>query len=87
MATRKIEVAITGDSRTLERAFSRSGKAADGFSKKLGGGLTRSLGSLARVGAAASVALGVGVVYGMKKSVDAASDLQESISKTNVVFG
>jgi len=87
MATRKIEVAITGDSRTLERAFNRSGRAADSFGKKLNGGVTRSLASLARVGAAATVALGVGAVYGMKKAVDAASDLQESISKTNVVFG
>lgn len=87
MATRKIEVAITGDSRTLERAFARSGKAADSFGKRLSGGATRSLASLARVGAAASVVIGVGAVYGMKKAVDAASDLQESISKTNVVFG
>ncbi len=57
MASRKIEVAITGSSSDLERAFKRSGKAAETFGHKMKGGL----GSLAK-GVGVAGAVGVGLI-------------------------
>ena len=80
MAERRLEVKILGDSRSLERAFGRSRKSASGLNKSLGG--------LARVG---KVIVGGFIlskaVKGIKDTIDAASDLNESVSKTGVIFG
>ncbi len=80
---RKIQVEIVGDSKSVERAFARSGKAADNFQGKV----VKSTGAIGRKmaylgGAAAGLAIVLGV-----KSVKAASNLGEQINKTNVVFG
>lgn len=81
--TRKIEVEIIGDSRSVERAFKRAGGAADSFQGRVSTA-TRGLG---RNAAYASGALaGLAVVAGVK-AVNAASNLGEQINKTSVVFG
>jgi len=76
---RELKVEIVGDSKSLERALGNSTKGVDQF----GGSLTK----LGRVAAAAGVAIAVGVGAGAVKAVKAASDLQEQINKSNVVFG
>lgn len=75
---RKIEVQLVGDSRSLERSFAR----AQGAGSKLGSGI-RKLGLAAAAGAAV---LGTGLVIGAKRAVDAASNLEEQMNKTRVVF-
>ena len=80
---RKISVEIIGDSRSLERAFSRSGKAADKFHVKVaktGIGIAKGLAVAGGAAVAFSVAVGV-------KAVKAASNLGEQINKNRVVFG
>jgi hypothetical protein len=85
---RELVVRIVGDSRDVERALARSSKAAKGFEAQitgLGGSFRRAFaGTAAAFGATA----GIGVVVDqLKGAVDAASDLSEQMSKTNVVFG
>lgn len=72
---RKIEVEILGDSRSLERAFLRSSKGGRAF-----------IGSMRNVGFAAAGALTAFSVAAVK-SVQSASNLEEQVNKTNVVFG
>jgi hypothetical protein len=80
---RKIQVEIIGDSSSLERAFKRSGSAADSFSGKLTSAGRSAAKGIATAGVAASaLAVTIGV-----KSVQAAANLGEQISKTGVVFG
>jgi hypothetical protein len=92
---RKIAVEIVGDSRQLERAFQRSGKSAKQFNQQIGrlsrggiaaSGLFRGMGQSIAF-ASGTFLGGAGLVAGMKSAVEAASDLNEQVSKTNVVFG
>lgn len=76
---RKIEVEITGDSRSLERALGKAQKSSGHL-----GGAFRKLGYAAAAGAAALTAF---AVIGTVKAIDAASDLSEAINKASVVFG
>jgi hypothetical protein len=71
---RRIEVEIVGDPRNLERAFRRSGAAGDRFATNM-----RKAGIAAGV---AFAAVGVAAV----KGISAASDLNEQINKSKVVF-
>lgn len=79
MADRTLKVEIIGDASSLNRAF---GKAADS-----GDRLGNSFKTLAKVGAVAGIALGGALAIGAKKSIDAASDLNESMNAVNVTFG
>lgn len=80
---RKIEVAITGDARSLERAFRQSGRSADSFGKKItrgaGAGLLF-LGKTAAVGAAAGLAV---TTVGLVKAAKAASESEASTARLN----
>lgn len=80
---RKIEVAITGDARSLERAFRQSGRSADSFGKKItrgaGAGLLF-LGKTAAVGAAAGLAI---TTVGLVKAAKAASESEASTARLN----
>lgn len=80
---KSIQVQITGDTSSLQKAFKSATKDASSFGSKVGS----ALGTMAKAGALAGVALGVGAVVGMKKAVDAASDLSEQVNKAGVVFG
>jgi hypothetical protein len=91
MASRKLIVEIVGDSRSLERAFGRSELAARGFSgrmKGVGTTVDKSVLGLSRLSKlfAGGFAIGAGarVFRGLS---DDASDLNEEINKSNVVFG
>ena len=78
MATRELKVNIVGDSKDLERALGRSAKAS--------GGLGRAFAGLAKTGVLVGAALGAAAAVGIKKSIDAASNLTEQVNKANVVF-
>lgn len=78
MATRKIEVAITGDSRDLERAFRRSSKSADTFGRKIGRGAGKGLMFLGGGAAAAAVAGLAATGYGLVKAGKAAAEAEAS---------
>ena len=78
MATRKIEVAITGDSRDLERAFRRSGKSADTFGRKLTRGAGKGMLFLGGGVATAAIAGLAGVSVGLVKAGKAASEAEAS---------
>lgn len=71
--SRKIEVVIAGDARSLERAFGKAGKSGSSFGS-----------TMAKVGKASLIAGGAiaaGVVVGLKKSVDAAKEAEVSQQK------
>jgi hypothetical protein len=74
---RKVEVEIVGDSRNLERAFKRSEQATSRFVGKMTSSFR---------GVAALLGAG-GFVAAAKYAVDAASDLNEQLNRTNVLFG
>jgi TP901 family phage tail tape measure protein len=84
---RRISVEIVGDSRSVERAFGRAGRAGKGFSRDVGG-TARSIGrNVAIIGAAAA---GVGIVTGkafssfeqsLDRVVGLAGGARESVSK------
>ncbi len=76
---RKITIEFLGDSKDLQNAIGD----AEGKSSKL-------TGTLAKVGKAAALGLGVGLAVGAKGLYDAtqaAGDLGETLSKTNAIFG
>lgn len=78
---RKLVVEIIGDSRNLERAFKRSEQAATTFTARISRSFRGLMGlSPAFLGAA-------GLVAGMKYAVSAASDLNEQLNRTQVLFG
>lgn len=72
---RKLEVVMVGDSRNLERAFKRSGKASESFGRKLGRGAGKGMlllgGGVATAAVAGVAALGVGLVKSGKAAAEA----------------
>lgn len=97
--SRKLIVEIVGDSSSLEKAFKRSERSAQKFQRtmtktdnvmtrkrRLPGGGARLGGGIGIRGGAGLLA-SVGVTAELKRSVSAASDLEQQIGKTNVVFG
>lgn len=68
MASRKVEVQIVGDARSLQSAFNKAGRAANQFGKqsKLG---SVGMGILAGATAGATVAIGRGLVNAMRSGV------------------
>jgi len=78
MADRTLKVEIIGDASSLNKALGSVSKSTTGASKAFG--------QLAKAGALVGAALGVAAAVGIKKSIDAASDLQEQVNKANVVF-
>src|SRR5262245_47270405 len=81
---RDLVIRIIGDSRSFERALNRSERSARSFQAtitKTGRGLTSAF-------AAVGVGIGAGAaIAGIKSMVNAASDRNEQIGKTQVVFG
>lgn len=88
---RKLVVEIIGDSSSLEKAFARSGKSAARFNRELTSGATRTRAVFTNmagmVGPILATLGAAGVVVGLKNAVDAASDLNEQLSRSNVLFG
>jgi hypothetical protein len=86
MAERDLVVRIIGDDKSLRRALGRSDKDLTSFNAKV----SRSASGLSRWGKAAGLAAaagGVALGVGLAKSIGAASDLNEEISKSTVLFG
>src|SRR5687767_3522776 len=84
MADRQLIVRILGDDRSLQQAFDRSGRRTATFQGQLAG----VAGGMTRLFAVAGVTLGAaGAFRGINSAVDAASDLNEQISKSRQVFG
>ncbi len=85
---RRIEVEIIGDSRSLERAFSRSARSATKFEATMRGtvrGLSTGFKTLA-----ATFGIGFGLdtlIELTRHSLDAAENLNKEVSKTKIVFG
>lgn len=80
---RDIKIKITGDSSGLKSAFGDAEKSAEGFGSKVGsifGGIAKAGAALTLGGVAAAVPL-------IKSSIDAATDFNETLSKTQVLFG
>lgn len=82
MATRRLELVFTGDTRGLERAFGRAGAA----SHKMGGGFASAAKGAAKLAAIGTAGLGVAFVAGLGKAASAASDLNESLNKSAATF-
>lgn len=89
MASSKDEVAVRlrlRDARKFQGDAKRSGAAMRGMGKdaSVAGRGMALLGRAARV---AGLALGAGAAVGMRRAVTAASNLEEQVNKTSVVFG
>lgn len=76
---RKIEVEIVGDAHSFNNALN----SATSSGSRFGRGITK----VAKVAAIGFAAVGVAAAIGAKKSIDAASDLNESMNAVSVVFG
>lgn len=92
---RKLVVEIIGDASSLEKSFKKASGATHEFDRSLsrtfrgvvsGTGLFRSLGRSIAF-ASASFLGGAGFVAAVKSSVEAASNLEEQLSKSDIVFG
>ena len=82
MATRTLTVNLVGRTKSLERAFDRSSKSA--------GSMASGIGKATRMASKSLLGLGgvfVGAALASKPLVEAAVDVQESLSKNTVVFG
>lgn len=79
---RELSVKIVGDPSSFLRAADRVERRSDSMSKKLG----RTAKRLGKAGLIAGGALTAGAAVGLKKSVDAASDLDEAINKSAQTF-
>lgn len=80
---RDIKIRITGESSGLKSAFADAERSAEGFGSKIGsvlGGIAKGAGLLTAGGIAAAVPL-------IKDSIGAASDFNEAVSKSQVIFG
>lgn len=94
MPNNAIGVQILGDSSSLERAFKRSERSAVQFNGRMNALGQASRGALSRTGGAGGFLFGsgtfiaaAGITAAITKSVSAASDLNETISKSRQVFG
>lgn len=85
---RTLLVKIAGDASSLDKAFKRAGVSGKDYEKQVN--LTsKAHDGLVKAFALTSGALlgGAGLVSGFKTAIDAASNLNEQITKTGVVFG
>lgn len=73
---RTIEVRLLGDNRDLRKALDDSESRVGSFARNAG-----------KLIAGAAVAVGAGAALLAKSSINAASDLQETLSKSNTIFG
>lgn len=85
MASRDVRVAIVGDAAKLRKAVDDANESLGGLGRVVGG-----LGGLVKTAGVGLLALGgsmAGAAMAAKPLIDAASDLNESISKVGVIFG
>ena len=75
---RTLKVNIVGDASSLNKALGSATRQSSGAGRAFAG--------LGKAAALAGAALGAAAAVGIKKSIDAASNLTEQINKANVVF-
>lgn len=85
MSTRELSVRITGDPRSLSRAFRQVDRDMGGL-EKASMRLRRGLGALGKAAAVAGAAAAAGFAVGAVKATRAASDLEESVNKARETF-
>jgi murein DD-endopeptidase MepM/ murein hydrolase activator NlpD len=85
VSTRELSVRITGDPKSLSRAFRQVDRDMAGLEKS-SDRLRRGMGRLARGAALAGAAAGAGFAAGAVKATRAASDLEESVNKSRETF-
>lgn len=76
-------LSLEGDLSPLRRDLATARSEADSSGKRAG----RVFGTAMRAGLLAVGAIAAGAVIGIKKSIDAASDLNEAVNATSVTFG
>jgi hypothetical protein len=85
VSTRELSVRITGDPKSLSRAFRQVDKDMGGM-EKASMRLRRGLGALGKAAAVAGAAAAAGFAVGVVKATKAASDLEESVNKARETF-
>jgi hypothetical protein len=82
-----IRVRIVGDADGLKRSLKQSNASLDHFAKKadVAGKATHRL-NVAAIAFTGGLVSGAGMVAGVKKAIDAASNLHEQLNKVDVVF-
>jgi hypothetical protein len=82
-----IRVRIVGDADGLKRSLKQSNASLDQFAKKadVAGKATHRL-NVAAIAFTGGLVSGAGMVAGVKKAIDAASNLHEQLNKVDVVF-
>lgn len=81
--SRELRFVLTGDTRDLERAFKTAGRGANRLGDDFGNVARRGARAFAALGAAATA----GLVVAAKTSLQTASDINESITKNQQLFG
>ncbi len=82
MATRTLTVNLIGRADKLNRSFKNASRGADTMAGKM-----MKATRMAGIGFTALGGVAVGAAMALKPMIDKASDVQESLSKNNVVFG
>ena len=82
-AGKDLRVNIIGDPSSFIKAANKVEKRSQTMGKKLGGAAKR----IAKSGALAGAAMGAAAIAGMVKATGHASDLEESLNKSNELFG
>jgi hypothetical protein len=85
VSTRELSVRITGDPKSLSRAFRQVDKDMGGM-EKASMRLRRGLGALGKAAAVAGAAAAASFAVGAVKATRAASDLEESVNKSRETF-
>lgn len=83
MASRTLSVVIAGDASGAKRSFQETESGSESLSRKLEAVGTK----MQSVGRSMSTYVTLPIVAGMALSVKAASDLDEALNKSNVIFG
>ncbi|MBW3547220.1 MAG: hypothetical protein KY452_03655 [Actinobacteria bacterium] len=83
MASRKLEIVLSGDAKSALQAFSATEKGAEG----LAGKVDKLGGQMANAGKKMTIGLTVPIVAGFGFAARAASNLNESVNVTGITFG
>lgn len=86
MASRTLEVKITGDPNHLAGAFRKAGAESQTFGSRLRGGAASGLGALAKAGGLAALGVGVGLGAALKHGVSEFAVHQKATAQTNAAL-
>ena len=86
MASRTLEVRITGDPNHLAGAFRKAGAESQTFGSRLRGGAASGLGALAKAGGLAALGIGVGLAAALKVGVSEFGIHQQAAAQTRAAL-